>query len=98
MRENRATFQPLFSDLHSARLALSEAVGADPYDPEAAKEAFAAMRAGMDALATRSQETLVGAFADLTPATRDKIAEALKRGRRGDRMRGEGRMLPAPSE
>jgi len=98
MRENRSTFQPLFKDLRAARLALSEAVAADPYDPEAAKEAFAAMRAGMDALATRSQGSLVDAFADLTPETRDKIAEALKRGRRGDRTRGEGRTPPAPPE
>ncbi len=89
MRENRSTFQPLFKDLRAARMALSEAVGADPYDPEAASEAFAAMRAGMDALATRSQGALVEAFADLTPETREKIAEALKRGRRGDRHRGE---------
>lgn len=91
MRENRSTFQPLFKDLRDARLALSEAVGADPYDPEATRQAFARMRAGMDALATRSQGALVEAFADLTPETRDKIAEALKQGRRGDRMRGEDR-------
>jgi uncharacterized membrane protein len=99
MREHRSTFQPLFNDLKAARLALSEAVAADPYEPEAVRDAFASMRAGMDALATQSQGALVEAFADLSPESRDKIAEALKQGRRGDRMRGEGRpMRGAPPE
>ncbi len=86
MRENRAELRPLFGELRQARLALSAAVAADPYDPEATKAAFAAMRTGMDAMATRSQDVLVEAFADLTPESRARVAEALKRGpRRGGR-------------
>lgn len=97
MRENRSELRPLFRDMRQARQALSEAIAADPYDPEAAKAAFAELRAGMDALATQSQDILVQAFADLSPESREKIAKALRRGRPG--MRGlDGDPEPGASE
>ncbi|WOF73411.1 Spy/CpxP family protein refolding chaperone [Parvibaculaceae bacterium PLY_AMNH_Bact1] len=91
MRENRAELRHLFRDMRQAREALSEAIAADPYDPEAARTAFAELRAGMDAMATRSQDILVQAFADLTPESREKIAEAMRRGRPGERARDQER-------
>tara|TARA_R110002072_G_scaffold12098_3_gene53266 strand:+ start:110 stop:628 length:519 start_codon:yes stop_codon:yes gene_type:complete len=85
MRENRAELRPLFRDVRQARQALSVAIAADPYDPEAARAAFAELRAGMGAVATQSQDILVQAFSDLTPESREKIAEAMHRGHPGDR-------------
>ena len=87
MRENRAELRPLFRDMRQTRQALSVAIAADPYDPEAARAAFAKLRAGMDAIATQSQDILVQAFADLTPESREKIAQAIRRGRPGERGR-----------
>ncbi|MCE7997431.1 MAG: periplasmic heavy metal sensor [Rhodobiaceae bacterium] len=85
MRENRSELRPLFRDMRQAREALSVAIAADPFDPDAAKAAFAELRTGMDAIATQSQDILVQAFADLSPESRDKIAKAIRRGRPGER-------------
>ncbi len=89
MGENRAKLRPLFQELRQARLALSDAIAADPYDPDAVRAAFSAMRVGMDQVASQSQNALVDAFAELTPESRAKIADVLKRGPIG-RNRGEG--------
>ena len=97
MRPHRETLGEHFVDIRAARLALSDAVGTEPYDAERAKEAFQQVRNAMNSVATASQGALIDAFEELSPETRARIAEALKqprRGRRGDRSEerhnGEG--------
>jgi len=88
MKPHRDALVERFIDIRTARLALSEAVGAEPYDPERAKVAFGQLRNAMNSVATASQGALIDAFEELSPETRAHIAEALKqphRGRRGDR-------------
>ncbi len=97
MRENRAELRPLFRDMRQARRALSVAIGADPYDPDAAAAAFADLRAGMDAMAAQSQDILVEAFADLSPESRAKIAEAMRRVRPAERAL-DRRLQPSDPE
>ena len=95
MRSQRAGIVEHFGDIRAARLALSEAVAADPYDKQVAKEAFARVRAAMNGIASASQDILIEAFADLSPETRDRIAEELKRSPRHRRSRSEAGEAPA---
>ena len=85
MRPHREALVERFVDIRAARLALSEAVGAEPYNPERAKEAFGQLRNAMNSVATASQGALIDAFEELSPETRAHIAEALKQPRRGQR-------------
>ena len=95
MRPHGAGIVAHFGDIRAARLALSEAVAADPYDKQAAKQAFARVRAAMDGIASASQDMLIEAFGDLSPETRDRIAEELKRPPRHRWNRSRARETPA---
>lgn len=97
MMENRRELRPLLREIRQARQALGVAVGADPYDAEAVSAAFAEMRAGMDAMAAQSQDILVEVFADLTPESRAKIAEAIRQDRPVERAL-ERRLGPSAAE
>lgn len=90
MRPHMGTLAPHVLSIREARLALSQAVAADPYDPEVAKQAFADLRRAIDGLTGQTQGALVEAFAELSPETRDRIAEGLER----HRPRGERRWRP----
>jgi uncharacterized membrane protein len=82
MRPQRRELIVHFREVRAARLALSEAVAATPYDPEAARQAFQKLRNAMGGVASTSQTALADAFSQLSPETRARIAEALKQPRR----------------
>lgn len=87
-RAMRAHFRTLgdeFLTVRDARMALSRAVAAEPYDPVTAKAAFADMRRAMDTIADKAQSAMVESFASLSPETRARIAENLAKGRERER-------------
>ncbi len=75
--------------LREAQLAVSDALLADPYDPEAAKEAFARLNAADAALRLAIQTDLAETLAAADPAARAQLAERYSR--RANRPRSRDR-------
>ncbi|MEQ9518990.1 MAG: periplasmic heavy metal sensor [Parvibaculum sp.] len=98
MRERFDTLRIDFGDVRKARMGLSRAIGAEPYDPVATKAAFDTMRLAMDTIADKAQSAMVESFASLPRETRARIAENMAKGREGMRRDGmrDGPMRDGP--
>ena len=85
---------------HDARLALSRALAAEPFDEQAVEEAFTAIREADDALTARFQETLTSELAALEPEQRAALVAWMKdmQARREKHMRRRGDHHRRPPE
>ncbi|MEQ9144407.1 MAG: periplasmic heavy metal sensor [Parvibaculaceae bacterium] len=83
MRPRMRDMRPFFEGVRDARRGVSEAVAAEPYDPDAVRSAFTELRRALMAVGEHSQNAMIEVFADLPPETRARIAEGMLRGPRG---------------
>ncbi|WP_321490338.1 periplasmic heavy metal sensor [uncultured Hyphomonas sp.] len=72
-----------------SRRQLAEAVLADPYNPDAVREAFSNLRSADDAVNEATHEAMVDLFASMTMEQRQHMAEILRRGPRDHKSKGK---------
>ncbi|GEM_PF-3417841 len=82
LRERAQQARPLFAEARAADADVIAALTADPFDPEAARAAFARVEAARAALDGRANEMTISLFANLPPETREEL---VLRYRRSDR-------------
>ena len=70
-----------------AQRALSDAMSADPYDPDQMAEAFRTLREAETALEASIHEALTEQFGEMTPAQRKALSRALADPGKGERRR-----------
>jgi Spy/CpxP family protein refolding chaperone len=84
MREKFREIRPHFREMHEARIALADALAAEPYDEVAVRAAFDGMSAAMNEMSDMGRDAMMETFAKLTPEQRKRVAEAMHKD--GERM------------
>lgn len=92
----RGTFQPLFAAGRDARDKLTAVLAAEPFDPAAARAAFAAVRQADAALAEATSEVMVEIASVLTPEERKLVRDAAHERKRKGGKRDRGEDMPPP--
>ena len=95
-RARRGEIRQERQELRAARRAVQEALAADPYDPDAARRAFGALREASGELARLAQDSLVEAAGRLPAAQRRELLERRERAPRPPRNRPDGPPGPPP--
>lgn len=79
MKANRAELKAVRADRRSAHQALAATIAADPFDPAAARAAFAAMRDKDNLAKSAAHEIMVDVLGLLTDEERDEVGARLSR-------------------
>ncbi|BBK38715.1 hypothetical protein STAQ_37930 [Allostella sp. ATCC 35155] len=95
-RARRTEIRQERQELRAARRAVQEALAADPYDPDAARRAFGALREASGELARLAQDSLVEAAGRLPASQRRELLDQRERPPRPPRDRPDGPPGPPP--